>query len=231
MVSGVNSAFTFAEGSLALANGSCCCLLNSASGHCHIIGIDFDAEVPPSFLRADHADSTGAEKRIEHHAARRASGQDAGSDQVRGKSCKVGIGERARSYGPHGAAVAGSVTITDRAACTSSSGVFSWESARDHSPIARSSRRPLLRLVAWNGVILGVPTVSGRIRSMYGRLFDGLMVVVVPLGFRQKKNILVRPGGPVFHALGHGIGFVPDDVRPEIPTIRLQRERQTPGDA
>jgi len=36
---------------------------------------------------------------------------------------------------------------------------------------------------------------------------------------------------PIFYTLGHRIRLVPDDVLPQIPPVRLQREGDAPGDA
>ena len=58
-----------------------------------------------------------------------------------------------------------------------------------------------------------------------------LRVIKIPRPLRQKEQVFVGLCGSICHALGHGVGLVPDDVRAEIPAIGLQGEGHTPGDA
>ena len=59
-------------------------------------------------------------------------------------------------------------------------------------------------------------------------LFDRFVVVVVPLGFRQQENVLVAPRRAVSYAFRHRCWLRPDDVRPQIPPIRLKGKCHAP---
>ena len=41
----------------------------------------------------------------------------------------------------------------------------------------------------------------------------------------------MAPGTAVPHPLRHGVGFVPDNVLPQIPAVRPQGDGQRPGNA
>lgn len=46
----------------------------------------------------------------------------------------------------------------------------------------------------------------------------------------SKKNILVRSCRSVFGAFWHGVGLVPDNVRPEVPAVTSESQSQQPRD-
>src|SRR5690606_624353 len=60
---------------------------------------------------------------------------------------------------------------------------------------------------------------------------DRVRVVVVARRLREQEHVFVRLRGPVGDALGHGVGFRPDDVGAQIPAIRLEGEGDAPGEA
>lgn len=62
-------------------------------------------------------------------------------------------------------------------------------------------------------------------------LHHGCRIVGILLLFGEHEEILVSPCGPVLDALRHDVGFVPDDVAAEKPTVILKRERQPPRHA
>src|SRR5207249_760512 len=56
-------------------------------------------------------------------------------------------------------------------------------------------------------------------------------IVEIPLALAQQKQVLMCLRRPIRHRLRHRVRLGPDDVGPQIPSIRLQRERDTPRDA
>ena len=58
-----------------------------------------------------------------------------------------------------------------------------------------------------------------------------IRIVEIPLRLGEQKDVFVRPCRPVRHALRHRIGLGPDDVRSQIPAVRLEREGDAPWDA
>src|SRR5712671_1335683 len=58
-----------------------------------------------------------------------------------------------------------------------------------------------------------------------------LTVVVVALRFGEHEKVFMRSGRPVLHAFRLCIRLVPNDVRAQIPTVILQRKRQSPRNA
>ncbi len=73
------------------------------------------------------------------------------------------------------------------------------------------------------------PTISGT--AILRQFFNRFLIVMVMLGFCEHEQIFMRPGGPIFHALGHDVGFVPNDVAAKKPAIILQRQCESPWDA
>src|SRR3990172_1100970 len=137
-------------------------------------------------------------------AALRRAGQDAGLDQLARERGEVRAGEGFGGDGPDGASVAASGRIG---------------TLGRHLP-THTSRATIIV----NATIapLASPVLSGFPHR--------LRVVVVPLALAQEEQGLVALGRPVGHALGHGVGLVPDDVRAEIPAVGLERQRHAPRD-
>ncbi len=67
--------------------------------------------------------------------------------------------------------------------------------------------------VGWIAVNIGV-AVAAALAGFPGWLLDGLGVVEVGTALSEEKDIFVGFGGAVSDALGHGVGFSPDDVLP-----------------
>ena len=121
---------------------------------------------------------------------------DATLRQRLGKSCEVRLGEGLRRDGPDRAGVA---------------------------MASRYRRRSSMRVLSDKWVIpnSGKTTSAPDSNRIYTRLPHRLRIVEVPRRLRQQKHVLVRLRRPVSHALGHGVGLVPDDVRAQVPAIRL----------
>jgi hypothetical protein len=63
-----------------------------------------------------------------------------------------------------------------------------------------------------------------------GCLFlDRLCVIKVAFRLYQQEEVFVCSGGPIFHAFGHDVGFMPDDRASEVIPIAAQGKRQHPG--
>ena len=63
------------------------------------------------------------------------------------------------------------------------------------------------------------------------RLRDGGSIIIVASGLGQQEDMLIAAAWPVLGAFRHGVRFLPDDVRAQIPAVCAQRERQHPRDA
>src|SRR5690606_2112752 len=62
-------------------------------------------------------------------------------------------------------------------------------------------------------------------------LRDCCSIEVVSRRLAKQKDVLVRLGAAVAHALRHRVRLVPDDVLAQIPAIGLESESYSPGDA
>lgn len=184
------------------------------------------AEVTPRLFHADRTSRARPKKRIEHHAASRAPGQDAGADQIRGKRRKVGIGERMRGDAPHGAAAAGIGGVGYFSAPLVSA--FGVHTGTDGVALYHSCPVPFVGGLSW-GLITAL---SGVVVLVSGdsRLPHGLMVVVIALRLGKEKKVLVCARGPVPHTFRHGVRLRPYTIATQIPARILQREGYSPRD-
>src|SRR5690606_27987415 len=63
------------------------------------------------------------------------------------------------------------------------------------------------------------------------RLPDCVRVVVISRRLRQQENVFVRLGWSIPNTFRHGVRLVPDNIGPQIPAVRLQRECDAPRDS
>ena len=63
-----------------------------------------------------------------------------------------------------------------------------------------------------------------------GPLLDRLGVEIIFPAFCEQENMFVRSSTSVFHALGHDIRLIPNDLLSQNPSTRPQSERAKPGD-
>src|SRR6185436_9477152 len=70
---------------------------------------------------------------------------------------------------------------------------------------------------------------SADLRSRH-RFRNRRRIVEIPRAARQQEQVLMRLRRAIRDRLGHRVGLVPDDIRSEIPAVRLQREGYAPGD-
>jgi hypothetical protein len=56
------------------------------------------------------------------------------------------------------------------------------------------------------------------------------VVEVIQIRLSEQKDILVGLRATIPHGFGHWIGFIPDDILPQPPTIGLERKRNAPRD-
>lgn len=76
-----------------------------------------------------------------------------------------------------------------------------------------------------------IPRLPIALAVPHRRLLHGIVIVVVILGFREQKEVLVGPRWSIFDRFRLRVRLVPDDIRPQKPTIRLQRKGESPRDA
>src|SRR6266404_2450509 len=67
--------------------------------------------------------------------------------------------------------------------------------------------------------------------AVFSLLQDGMSVVVIFLFFAEHEYVLVRSGRTIFHALGHGVRLVPNNIASQIPAVRLQGKGEPPWNA
>ena len=63
------------------------------------------------------------------------------------------------------------------------------------------------------------------------RLRDGGSIVIVAAGLGQQEDMLIAAAWPVLGAFRHGVRFLPDDVRAQIPAVCAQRKGKQPRHA
>ena len=141
-------------------------------------------------------------ERVEHSAVFRTSGEDARADEIGRERGEVGFLVGFRADCPHVALVAFAIL--------------------DAFFVGRSPE------LVFGGFSVMERTVGIPAHAVFR---DRLAVEVVPPAVGQQEDVLVRLGAAVFHTLGHGVRFVPDDVLTQIPPVGLQRERYAPRNA
>ena len=148
------------------------------------------------------------------------SGPDAGADQLGGKGGEVRALVWFQRYRPDAALVAHPVIFF---------GLLAFPSG--FSVAGQPTRGiPMIRSIPSGFLATVIPAASCGC-CLGAWLLDGFRVVKISVTLAHQEDVFVGLRAAVRNAFGHRIGFVPDDILPQKPSIRLQREGNAPRDA
>lgn len=106
---------------------------------------------------------------------------------------------------------------------------ISGSSRGQHARLHQSRRESRNMRTAVGGGVDAPDGASVAGATIVCQFFSGFMLVAIMRGLGQHEQVFVCSRRPVLDALGHDIGFVPDDVTAQIPAAFLQGQRQPPG--
>lgn len=174
-------------------------------GHDTVFWIYLDADVPSAETLSHYCGRAAAYEWIQNDAIRRTAGQNTKLDQFLRKNSKMSVSELGKRNFPHCAAIS---TFGVKGLIPSS--------------IVQIRVAGILALfgcaVLLAEMIPSPPHPTLR-RKGYVWLSNGVNVVIIIAALGKQKDVFVVRRRSILDRRRHGVGFVPDNVRAEYPTI------------